>query len=53
MLTKEDAKKIAEKALSFSSFPECDIGIYNVEQSSIRFALNGITTSGFTTDRRT
>jgi hypothetical protein len=27
MLTKEQAQKITEKALSFSTFPECDISV--------------------------
>ncbi len=48
MITKEQAQKLAEKVLSFSTFPECDISISSSERASIRFALNGITTSGFT-----
>ena len=48
MITKEQAQKLVEKVLSFSSFPECDISISSSERASIRFALNGITTSGFT-----
>lgn len=48
MLTKDQAKALADKVLSFSSFPECDISINETERSSIRFALNGITTSGYT-----
>lgn len=48
MLTREQAKKLAEKVLSFSTFPECDVSIGSSENASIRFALNGITTSGFT-----
>ena len=48
MITREQAKKLAEKVLSFSTFPECDISISSSERASIRFALNGITTSGFT-----
>lgn len=48
MLTRDQAMKLAEKALSFSTFPECEIGIRSFENASIRFALNGITTSGFT-----
>lgn len=47
MLTKEQAKKLIEKALSFSTFPECNININSSESASIRFALNGITTSGY------
>jgi predicted Zn-dependent protease len=51
MLTREQAKKLIEKAISFSSFPDCDVRIDYLEQSSIRFALNGITTSGFTIEQ--
>jgi predicted Zn-dependent protease len=47
MLTRENAKAIADKVLSYSSFPECDITLESSEQAFIRFALNGITTSGF------
>ena len=48
MITREQAQKLAAKVLSFSTFPECDISIFSSERASIRFALNGITTSGFT-----
>ena len=51
MLTKEQAQKLAAKALSYSTFPECNIQIGSSEQASIRFALNGITTSGFTIEQ--
>lgn len=51
MLTKEQAKKLIEKALSFSTFPECNIGLNSSESASIRFALNGITTSGYTIEQ--
>lgn len=47
MLTRDQAKKLTEKALSFSSFPECDISVNSSERADIRFALNGITTSGY------
>ena len=51
MLNREQAKKLIEKAISFSTFPDCDVRIDYLEQSSIRFALNGITTSGFTVEQ--
>src|SRR5437016_3663862 len=51
MLTKEQAGKIAEKTLSFSTFPECEIALNNVERAHIRFARNGVTTSGFTLEQ--
>jgi predicted Zn-dependent protease len=51
MLTKEQAQKITEKALSFSTFPECDISVTSSESAFIRFALNDVTTSGFTVEQ--
>jgi predicted Zn-dependent protease len=51
MLTKEQAQKITEKALSYSTFPECDIGVTSSESAFIRFALNDVTTSGFTVEQ--
>ncbi len=51
MLTREQAKKLSEKALSFSTFPECELRIDCLERASIRFALNGVTTSGFTIEQ--
>src|SRR5205809_3304367 len=47
MLTKEQFQKLAEKAISFSTFPECGISLSSTESAFIRFALNGVTTSGF------
>src|SRR5262249_8825410 len=51
MLTKEQARKHIERALSLASFPECDIRIDSLEKASIRFALNGVTTSGVTVEQ--
>jgi len=51
MLTREQAQRITEKALSFSTFPECDISLNSSEQAFIRFALNDVTTSGFTVEQ--
>jgi predicted Zn-dependent protease len=51
MLTREQAQKLTEKALSFSTFPECDIGVNSSESAFIRFALNDVTTSGFTVEQ--
>jgi predicted Zn-dependent protease len=51
MLTREQAQKITEKALSFSTFPECDISVSSSERAFIRFALNDVTTSGFTVEQ--
>ena len=51
MLTKEQFQKLAEKAISFTSFPECGVSISSTENAFIRFALNGVTTSGFVANR--
>lgn len=51
MLTKEQAQKLIEKILSYSTFPECEISINEPEEAFVRFANNGLTTSGLTTDR--
>ncbi|MEJ7608824.1 MAG: hypothetical protein WKF37_21765 [Bryobacteraceae bacterium] len=48
MLTRDQALQIVEKALSFSQFPETSAEISESEKASIRFANNGLTTSGFT-----
>jgi predicted Zn-dependent protease len=48
MLTKEEVKTIGEKALSFSKFPECEISLTSTDETFIRFALNGLSTSGKT-----
>src|SRR5262249_15171739 len=36
---------------SFSKYPECEVRISSVERANIRFARNGITTSGFTIEQ--
>ena len=51
MLTREQAQKLVAKVLKFSSFPECSVGVDESEQAYIRFANNGVTTSGFTVER--
>lgn len=51
MLTREQARKITGKVLSFSTFPECDISVNSSESAFIRFALNDVTTSGFTVEQ--
>jgi predicted Zn-dependent protease len=47
MLTKEQAQKIIAQTLSYSTYPECDVTLNSTETDFIRFALNGVTTSGF------
>lgn len=46
MLTNEEAQKLAEKVLSYSKFPECEISIDANEDAFVRFANNGLTTAG-------
>ncbi len=45
MLTKDEAKRIADQVLSFSKFPECSVSVSSSEQAFTRFANNGITTA--------
>ena len=47
MLTREQLQKLAERALSMTEFPECGISLSSTESAFLRFALNGVTTSGF------
>jgi predicted Zn-dependent protease len=51
VLTKDQAERLAEKVLSYSTFPDCDISINSTEGAFIRFARNGVTTSGFTIEQ--
>ena len=51
MVTREQAQRLIEKVLKFSSFPECSVAVDDGEQAFIRFANNGVTTSGFTVER--
>src|SRR5215467_6202130 len=47
MLSKQEAQKLAEKAMSFAKLPECRVFVTSSENVFIRFANNGITTSGY------
>jgi predicted Zn-dependent protease len=47
MQTKEEAHKLIEKTLSYSRLPECEVQLQSAETVFIRFANNGITTSGY------
>lgn len=51
MLTREQAQKLSEKILTFSKFSDCSVSIRESEEAFIRFANNGVTTSGFTNTR--
>jgi predicted Zn-dependent protease len=45
MFTKDEAQKLAQKVMGFSTFPECQVSVSAVEQAYTRFANNGITTA--------
>jgi predicted Zn-dependent protease len=47
VLTREEAQRLTEKALSYSKLPDCEISLGGSEDVFIRFANNGITTSGY------
>ena len=47
MLSKQDAQKLADKVMSFAKLPECRVSVTASENVFIRFANNGITTSGY------
>jgi len=51
MLTKQEAKNLADKVLSYAKLPECRVNVNSSETVFIRFANNGITTSGYTLDQ--
>jgi predicted Zn-dependent protease len=51
MLTKQDAKNLADKVLSYAKLPGCSVYISASENVFIRFANNGITTSGYSLDQ--
>ncbi len=44
--TKEEARRIMEKALSFSTADACEINLYGSESGNIRYARNTVSTSG-------
>jgi predicted Zn-dependent protease len=48
--TKQDAKKLSERILSFSKAPECEVVLSETSLTHTRFAANEITTSGAARD---
>jgi len=44
--TKEEARQILEKALSFSTADACEINLYGSDSGNIRYARNTVSTSG-------
>ena len=51
MLTRDQAQRLTDKILKLSKFPECSVEVTEDERSFVRFANNGVTTSGFTLER--
>jgi len=47
MLSQGDAKNLIDKVFSYSKLPECQVNVSWTEDVFIRFANNGITTSGY------
>jgi predicted Zn-dependent protease len=45
MFTRDEAQKIAQKVIGYSTFPECQVSLMASEQAYTRFANNGITTA--------
>jgi predicted Zn-dependent protease len=48
--TREEAKKLAEKVLSYSKAPECEVWLEATQAGHTRFAANDVTTSGSSRD---
>jgi predicted Zn-dependent protease len=51
MLTRDEAQQLVSKILKYSSFPECSVEVQGSEDLNIRFANNGVTTSGYVVGR--
>src|SRR5437773_2345758 len=51
MLTREQCQQITAKVLKYSSLPDCTVSISEDETAFLRFANNGVTTSGLTLER--
>ncbi|HDZ03458.1 hypothetical protein LCGC14_0417550 [marine sediment metagenome] len=49
--TKEEARKILEKALSFSKADICEINLSGYNSGNIRYARNTVSTSGFSSNQ--
>ncbi len=48
LLTKEEAKTLLTKVLSYSKADECEVNVYGSDGGNIRYALNAVSTSGGT-----
>lgn len=47
MLSQNEAKNLIDKVIGYSKLPQCQVDISWTEDAFIRFANNGITTSGY------
>ena len=47
MLTKDEAQKLANKVMGYSTFADCQVSVTSAEQAYTRFANNGITAAAF------
>jgi predicted Zn-dependent protease len=47
MFTQQDVKNIIDQVIGYSTLPECEVNVQWTEDDFIRFANNGITTSGY------
>jgi predicted Zn-dependent protease len=48
--TREESKKLADRILSYSKAPECEVWLEATEAGHTRFAANDVTTSGLARD---
>lgn len=47
MFSQQDVKNIIDRVIGYSKLPECEVNVTWTEDDFIRFANNGITTSGY------
>jgi predicted Zn-dependent protease len=47
MLSQQEVKNIIDQVIGYSKLPECEVNVNWTEDDFIRFANNGITTSGY------
>ena len=47
MLSQQDIKNIVDQVIGYSKLPKCEVYVNWTEDDFIRFANNGITTSGY------
>jgi predicted Zn-dependent protease len=47
MLSQPDAQNLTDKVISYAKLPQCEVDLSWTEDAFIRFANNGITTSGY------